>query len=192
MSVELDTVRYLDKGGIERSCIELRTKLSNGIRCFWCCEYSLNPIACPQRFVPNQLEKNYKSHTSSNHHTIREDIISFPKSSKEDARFVRNIPYESVGAFCSFSCCTSWINERVADPKYKESKPLLYKIYYDNGGRGEILPSPHWSMLKEFGGCLSKEEFRKGREDSIFINRGTIRQTFSQIGTMFEKEYKLI
>lgn len=78
------------------------------------------------------------------------------------------IPYEKkddiyylYGAFCSFSCTYSWINQNKTI--YMESKDdlitNLYDMYYSLKGKGEIKSAPPKELLLKYGGFLTDDEY---------------------------------
>lgn len=68
------------------------------------------------------------------------------------------------GVFCSCSCAVSYAKERLHGPDVGESIQLLYAILQKSGNLNIINPSPHWSLLQKFGGCLTIEQFRKNTD----------------------------
>ena len=72
--------------------------------------------------------------------------------------------FECEGVFCSFNCCVSYLNEHT-DYRFKDSSVMLLMMYRKITKCGKtvtsILPSPSWKLLKEYGGHLSIEDYRK-------------------------------
>jgi hypothetical protein len=69
------------------------------------------------------------------------------------------------GSFCSFNCIKAYIEDKNHyNMKYRESISLtiLYysKIFNLTISYSNIFTAPHWSLLKNYGGNLSIEEFR--------------------------------
>lgn len=73
--------------------------------------------------------------------------------------------FSSEGLFCSFNCITSYIHECGNSFRYRESGHLLYllyrKLFQTNMATIDILPAPSWKLLKEYGGHLEVEDYRK-------------------------------
>lgn len=72
--------------------------------------------------------------------------------------------FEVEGVFCSFNCIASYLSEHT-DYRYKESTVLLAmlhrRIFGVSKKMTDILPAPSWKLLKDYGGFMSIEEFRK-------------------------------
>jgi len=69
------------------------------------------------------------------------------------------------GCFCSFNCVKAYIEDiNHFNIKYRESIGLLTLLYSKTFSQDilytTIYPAPHWSLLKEYGGSLSIEQFR--------------------------------
>ena len=69
------------------------------------------------------------------------------------------------GIFCSFNCIRAYIHESNTTFRYKESGHLLHMMYRKLFGMEtpiiEIKPSPSWKLLKEYGGHLDIDDYRK-------------------------------
>jgi hypothetical protein len=79
--------------------------------------------------------------------------------------------FDSDGVFCSFNCMLAYIHERNSFI-YKDSGchiNLLYKMLY-GVKNSKIIPAPSWKLLKNYGGTLSIEEFRKTFDTISFDN----------------------
>ena len=78
--------------------------------------------------------------------------------------------FECEGVFCSFNCIVSYLNEH-HDYRYKDSSMLLLMMYRKIFAKStiskafhkitSILPAPSWKLLKEYGGHMTIEEYRK-------------------------------
>ena len=97
--------------------------------------------------------------------------------------------YETDGIFCGFSCCLAYIRENKKNPIYLDSEHLLRKIYYDFFKSTDIICSPHWRILKEYGGTVTIEEFRNNISRMDYIHRGTYK-SFKSIGNLYEEKIK--
>lgn len=85
----------------------------------------------------------------------------------------------TTGIFCSFSCCLAFINEHRHEFLYRNSKQLLYALYYRIYQTNmDILPAPSWETLKVHGGHLSIDEFRKSFCQSNFIITPNIKRPY--------------
>lgn len=66
--------------------------------------------------------------------------------------------FEGIGKFCSFSCALAY-NFELRDEKVWERCSLLYQMK-NNIDEKKIEPSPPKEIMKEFGGEISREEYR--------------------------------
>lgn len=72
-----------------------------------------------------------------------------------------NETFFCIGHFCSFSCVKSY-NSDINDSLIWKRESLINLLYFMTYSKYiEINPAPHWITLKDFGGNLSIEEFRK-------------------------------
>ena len=85
--------------------------------------------------------------------------IGIPVKYKKEAN-----AFEVEGVFCSFNCIVAYLNEHY-DYRYKDSSILLLMMYRKLFGYDRkltsIIPAPSWKLLKDYGGHLSIEEYRK-------------------------------
>jgi hypothetical protein len=73
-----------------------------------------------------------------------------------------NDTFYCIGNFCSFSCCKSYNSDNVNTLLISKRESLLNLLYYMTYKRyDEIIHAPHWTVLKEYGGILSINDFRK-------------------------------
>lgn len=72
--------------------------------------------------------------------------------------------FDCEGVFCSFNCCVAYLNEH-SDYRFKDSSVMLLMMYRKVTKCGKtvtsIVPAPSWKLLKEYGGHLSIEDYRK-------------------------------
>ncbi len=73
--------------------------------------------------------------------------------------------FHTEGSFCSFNCISSYITDNSSTFRYKDSGPLLFLMYrmiFKNPVPiMQIKQAPSWKLLKEYGGHLDVEEYRK-------------------------------
>lgn len=146
--------------------------MKHRVACFWCRHrFDSAPIGCPLRYVPNQVEKTL--HTRANEtYTINENIASSEIVS--DQKQTRENYYETDGVFCSFNCCSAFIDDNYTDSRYKFSRSLMMGMFCavnDIDPRDvpeRIRPAPSWRLLTEYGGHLSIEEFRASFDSVAF------------------------
>jgi hypothetical protein len=72
--------------------------------------------------------------------------------------------FECEGSFCSFNCVMAYLSE-ANDYRYKDSTVLVAMMWRMIFGHirkiTDIIPSPSWKLLREYGGPLSIDEYRK-------------------------------
>jgi len=131
--------------------LESKLPEKSNIKCFWCRNnFNSSPLGCPIKFVNSIIEKCYTSNITKEKYYIKENVIN------------KNNYFLTDGIFCSFNCISSFINDNNNKPLYKESRFLLSSmILLIFNKKIDIKPSFHWRLLKEYGGNLSIEEYRK-------------------------------
>ena len=204
---------YIDEAKNDHICIltmkdvilnkELPVKTD--INCFWCRHsFPYRPIGCPVTFKNTRLYKKYYSEITKNNYCLQETISS---KQLEDSNENKNDNYYSLeiqpsnyyltdGIFCSFNCCYAFIEYNKTNPLYTQSINLLKKMYYDLFPDYDIslMKAPHWRLLKEYGGELSIEEFRKNFYKVDYIENSDFTTIFphqKSMGLIFEKRIKL-
>lgn len=168
--------------------------------CFWCrnkIPSHVIPIGCPIRFVPSQAVKTYYSEISKSVYTIKENITSYKKNKlKQNKNIVidEKEKYITDGIFCSFNCCMSYITDNKNNSFYSMSEMLLLKMYNDiNPDKvPRIQEAAHWRILKQYGGHLTIEQFRKSFSKIEYKVHGTvnIEKKFKSLGVLFEEKLK--
>jgi hypothetical protein len=180
---------------------------STDIKCFWCRNsFDTIPLGCPLKYHSSQLEKIYFSDITKDRYVIIENISKDKKiniqnhnqndsKKKEKLNIIEKEFYETDGIFCSFNCCLAFINDNKLNSIYKNSANLLKKIYYDtyNMVPESIIPSPSFRVLKEYGGFLTIEEFRKNFNKIEYIDNGYVKNLikFKPMGINFIEKSKL-
>uniref|UniRef100_A0A6C0KED2 Uncharacterized protein n=1 Tax=viral metagenome TaxID=1070528 RepID=A0A6C0KED2_9ZZZZ len=139
------------------------------IKCFWCKHsFSTKPIGCPITFCNSMIEKSYVSHITKDKYFMKENIGSKKLEMTKELSDIEIHPikkdyYLTDGCFCSFNCTLAFIKDNNHNLFYKDSQSLLHSLYYQLIGKkvGKLLPSPHWRLLKDFGGNMSIQEYRQ-------------------------------
>lgn len=72
---------------------------------------------------------------------------------------VRSGVFSVYGCFCSWGCVKRWMLDR-PDHEVAMRFVLLQQLAFRMGHRGEIIPNPPTTTLRDFGGPLTVEEFR--------------------------------
>ena len=172
------SITFLDENKKDFNCVatmvdamsDNKLPSSTSIKCFWCKHnFEWIPIGCPIKYVNPLIEKSYISQITKDKYYMRENIIKskLKNLNNIDQNFdIISLPFDHYltdGIFCSFNCCLAFIKDNSYDILYKESYSLLHSMYFDMVGKNmaKIIKSPHWRLLKDFGGNLSIEDFRK-------------------------------
>ena len=181
---------------------------STNLHCFWC-RHSFNykPIGCPIEYVPPRIAKTYHSEITKDKYILRENIT--PQQLKDLEKIAHtdinlNVKYELTendfylmdGLFCSFNCCLAYIKMNNGNPLYANSEALLNKIYYDIFDKNSqpLIEAPSWRLLKNYGGHITIEDYRKSFYKVEYFNVDNIIYPFPKskcIGFLFEKQIKL-
>jgi hypothetical protein len=204
---------YIDEAKKDHICsLTMRDNLRNEslpvqteIHCFWCRHsFKFRPLGCPINYKSSRLFKKYYSEITKNNYVLEETItlkqLEDSKSTKDENYFSLEFEprnhYITDGIFCSFNCCYAFIEDNKTNTMYNQSESLLKKMYYDLFPDYEIklIKSPHWRLLKEYGGDLTIDDFRKNFYKVEYINNNDYMTTFptcKTIGILFEKKIKL-
>lgn len=177
---------------------------SKNLNCFWCRhKFRSTPIGAPIEYVSNRIHKQYlneytkSSYAFSEHFTNEKLNISSHNHNKNNFKVEKEKRdfYYVDGVFCSFNCTKAFIMENKKNSLYSNSISLLHKIYLDlfPDMKLEIIPAPSWRLLKEYGGDLTIEEFRKNFNKDVYEKKDIIKElpSFKSIGYVFEKQIKL-
>lgn len=122
------------------------------IPCRWCrSKFDTVPIGCPIKYV-----KNMKISTNiRDMNVLNEEKTSF---------------FETEGVFCSFPCVKSYIRDKKSLIRYKNSYGLLTMMVRQITGSFAPIPfASSWEMIKEHGGHLSIQQFRKSFDKIEYI-----------------------
>ena len=101
------------------------------------------------------------------HHTFDDAPVGIPikyNPTKRTENSGINDYYETWGNFCSFSCCLAYIRKhKHVNDMFANSEPLLYSMYNDiYNAEMDITAAPSFELLKDYGGKVTIDEFRKG------------------------------
>lgn len=179
---------------------------STDLHCFWCRHsFPYRPIGCPIEYVAPRISKSYHSEITKDKYILRENItpnqLKQMENSNDDNPTVQynvmnNDYYLMDGIFCSFNCCLAYIKTNQYNPLYINCESLLNKIYYDVFGVKSLplIAAPSWRLLKNYGGHITIEEYRKNFYKVEYFNVDNIIYPFPKsksIGFLFEKNIKL-
>ena len=83
--------------------------------------------------------------------------------------------YHCDGSFCSFNCMVAYSRDNSHIFKYKQSGSFITLMYREIFGKDcwitKIENAPSWKLLKEYGGCLTIQEFRNSFNKVKFIEK---------------------
>ena len=205
LNTEKDTpevISFLDETKRLHNChvnmIDFKSGMSvNFLRysCFWCRHtFDTRPIGCPIKYISKKAEKKYHSHITRGMYTIKENISSNRKISNENISVQPGEYYETDGVFCSFNCCLSWIIDNKHNRMYDSSLMLLNKMYNNIMGTKMVVinPSPHWRLLKPYGGHLTIVKFRETLNNVEYECHGETKKlpNFLPLITLYEEKIK--
>ena len=134
-------------------------------------EFTTSPIGIPIKYIPKKYIINYS--------TIH---------NKTDCG--ENDYYITFGIFCSFSCALAYIKEHASDPLFRQSKSLLYSMYYKlNHTQCNENEAPHWQCLESYGGHLTIDDFREKYCTSNFEITDNIKRPYMvAVGKFIEQK----
>ena len=207
---------FLDESKKDHQCVftmksylnqELLPESTN-LHCFWCRHsFSYRPIGCPIEYVSPRVSKSYHSEITKDKYILRENITpqqlkDIEKTATTDIN--QNVQYSLIendfylmdGIFCSFNCCLAYVKLNQHNPLYINCESLLNKIYYDVFGQKSLplIEAPSWRLLKNYGGHISIEDYRKNFYKVEYFNVDNVIYPFPKskcIGFLFEKQIKL-
>lgn len=212
---------FLDESKKDHQCVvTMRSYLTKedfppntSVHCFWCRHsFHFRPIGCPIDFVSDRLTKTYNSDITKDKYTLRENItkkqleqltkdvasteIDTTHMIQNEYKIQDRNYYLMDGLFCSFNCCFAFIKANQQNPLYMNSEYLLKKIFYNVFGENTapLIPSPSWRLLKEYGGHMTIEEYRKNFYKVDYFNVDNLVVPFPNskpVGFLFEKQVKL-
>lgn len=177
---------------------------STNLHCFWCRHsFSYKPIGCPIDYRNSKMYKKYYSEITKTRYVLQESVTQkqLDLGKKLDQN---NFELDSLnsnyylidGIFCSFNCCYAYILRNKNNPLYKNSVMYLKKIYSDlfNESNCKLVEAPSWRLLKDYGGDLTIEEFRKNFYKIDYTTLSDYVAPFPEcksVGMLFEKKIKL-
>jgi hypothetical protein len=149
------------------------------IKCFHCKHFvpeDALPLSLPLKYHPitkvsvvrHPSLLNAKKEKNAENENLILYREMYTKKQSEKIKNKENVTeeyFDCEGIFCSFDCMKAYCNEvSINYIKYRESSMLLFSMYKKFFGKipHKLQPAPSWKLLKEFGGNLTIEEFRKG------------------------------
>ena len=195
----INNISYTDETKKIKNCnisfIDFKSKKEidyKNYNCFWCRnKFPGNGLGCPIKFKSPSVTKEYKSNISKNTYIINENITNEKINNineNDNYTINNNTIYETYGIFCSFNCCLAFIKDNKHNDIYNNSEFLLYQLYNNNN----IIPAPHWTLLSDYGGKLSIEEFRKNFNNMQYNYIGNIKNiVIVPLISLFEENIKI-
>lgn len=201
---------FLDESKKDHQCVVTMKKYisqetlpeSTMVHCFWCRhDFTYKPIGCPVEYIPHRMIKKYHSEITKDVYVLRENVTSaqlrelLPDENSHVQ--IQNRDYYLIdGVFCSFNCCLAFIKMNANEPLYHNSENYIKKMYYDIFGpnAAPLVPAPSWRLLKNYGGHMTIEEYRKNFYKVDFFDVDNIICPFPNakpIGFLFEKQIRL-
>ncbi len=197
-----EMITYFDEIKVSCICVITMLNINNNrilpkntsINCFWCKNpHKWIPIGCPIRYVNNQIKKKYKSDITGDLYELHENIatrdLTLLKESKNNDIEISGCDveyYETYGMFCSFNCVLAFIKDNKHNSFYMESENLLINMLHDmTGNIARLIPAPHWTLLSDYGGTMTIDDFRDSFNKIEYISSNI---HISPLGMVFEKK----
>jgi hypothetical protein len=181
---------------IHKCCVSaVQFQKSGEYCCFWDRHpFSTVPFGCPIEYSPKIISRVYNSEITKDTFVVNESVASNQSHQSEHTiiKTKDNEHYESDGIFCSLNCALAFAKDNAHNPVYSRSCMLIQKVYQEIvENKTSLLPAPSWRLLKEYGGLLTIDEFRKNFQRMTYESRGIQRLAFRPISFVFEEKYKL-
>lgn len=144
--------------------------------CFWCSlPVDSAPIGCPIRQVPVFSSKKIRLRNNE------EYVVQIAQQENRQQFMTEKV-------FCSFNCVRAFIDANSWDDYYINSARLLalmYSLITDTSGPVKISPAPCKSVMIQYGGNLTPEQYRTNFERVLCVDRG--RLAMFPISQMYEE-----
>lgn len=197
---------FLDGTKKLRNCNVSVIDFNSGLRinflrynCYWDRHpFETQPIGCPILYIPDQIEKTYRSCISKELYVIKENVTRTRRKILEHVKTKMTVVpkgcYITDGVFCSFNCCQAWIIEmcKMGDYLYEFSEALLADMYNEMMGttNAVITPAHHWRTLEPYGGFQTIVRFRDSFNSVTYQEHGSTiaLPKFKPIGMLYEEK----
>lgn len=144
--------------------------------CYWCSlPVDKAPLGCPIKQVPVFERKKVRLRNN-------EEYVMQTVQQENNNKFLT----EKV--FCSFNCVRAFIEDNGRNDYYLHSSRLLalmYSLITDTSGPVIISPAPSKSIMIQYGGYLTPEQYRANFERVLHVDRGKL--TMYPISQLFEE-----
>lgn len=129
--------------------------------CFWDKHhFEGKGVMCPLYYKPKQIVRKKKEYYM-NQNINRNSVINQNTNFQIFKIINEEIFYDDM--FCSNECCLAWIEDNHLNPKYKNSKQILFNEILKE--KKEIPnKSNNWKIIDKFGGFLDIQEFRENKK----------------------------
>lgn len=131
--------------------------------CFWCSlPVDHAPLGCPIRQIPIFTCKKLRLRNNDDNTTYMAQVGNADK-------------FKTEKVFCSFNCVKAFIDANSWNDYYTNSTSLLslmYSLITDTKGPVTITPAPCKSLMVQYGGTMTPEQYRNSFERVMFVNRG--------------------
>ena len=144
--------------------------------CFWCSlPVDHAPLGCPIKQIPVFAQKKIRLRNNE------ESTIYMAQVENTD-KFITD------KVFCSFNCVKAFIDANSWNDYYGNSTRLLalmYLLITNTKGPVSITPAPCKSMMVQYGGSMTPEQYRASFERVLYVDRG--RLTMHPISHVYEE-----
>lgn len=203
---------FLDEAKKDHQCIISMYDLvgkkmptTTEIYCFWCRHgFEGTPVGCPIYYISHRILKKMMTVSNSTkdscnlRENISKEVFQKIKGNLDHHPIIEQDFYVVDGIFCSFPCCLAFIHDnKPKNPIYRDSEHLLRQMCQSISKSFtpcNLQPAPSWRLLQSFGGHLSIQHFRKGFENTNYIDHKQLIHKMPHqklVGFLFEKQITL-
>lgn len=144
--------------------------------CFWCSlPVDKAPLGCPIKQIPVFASKKIRLRNNEEH------VVQIVQQEN-------NNKFMTEKVFCSFNCVKAFIEANSWNDYYINSTRLLalmYCLITDTDGPIKIHPAPCKSIMIQYGGNLTPEQYRTNFERVLYVDRGKF--SMYPISQMYEE-----
>jgi hypothetical protein len=146
----------------------------------WRCHQLINGqiLGCPIKHVSETTQDTYYSYAQKKDITVE----GKPDDPSEY--------YLTKGMFCDWGCVMGHAEENRHKIEYRESIQLIGKMYKEAGFTGQPHASPHFSVLTEYGGFMTPEEYKARYHLDTYKETGNAYVRMVPVGDLFKVSSK--
>jgi hypothetical protein len=118
----------------------------------------------------------------------REELtILRTKVTGDEYNIISNNYFVCDGIMCSFNCCLAYALDKTGNRMYHNSEALVYDMYlYLVGKRAlKIIPSGPFTLLQDYDGPYSREEYRERFNTDTYTYTGNVYIRLVPLGKMY-------